>query len=120
MQEKKKRRITVKIVGVHKVNHKFTYFGVLIGSYVDPVFKKLSNILPEESLEWMGPGFIKTFTTLRIGNVTKEPNEKDSYRTRVLWEEAKRRGIDMIEFHMFNMGGDIFLSRYKGKEHEVF
>lgn len=119
MEEKKKKNYC-KDCGGAQVNHKFTYFSVLLGSMVDPWLNRLGSILPEESLEWMGPGFVKTFTTLRLGSVTKKPNEKDSYRTRVLWEEAEKRSIDMQEFHMFNLGGDIFLSRYKGKNMRFF
>jgi D-alanine-D-alanine ligase-like ATP-grasp enzyme len=33
----------------------------------------------------------------------------------VLWSEAIKRGIDMYEFRLFNIGHDIFVSRYKGK-----
>ena len=116
---KKKKNYCVECGGA-QVNHRFTYISVLLGVILDPIIKKLENILPEESTEWMGPGFIKVFTFLGLGKITKKPNEKDSYRARVLWEEAERRGIDMIEFHMFNIGGDIFLSRYKNKNMRFF
>lgn len=116
----KKEKNYCKDCGGAQVNHKFTYIAVLLGKMIDPWFKWMGNILPEESLEWMGPGFIKTMKFLKLGKITKEPNDKDSYRTRVMWEEAQKRGIDMIEFHLFNIGGDMFISRYKGKNMRFF
>jgi hypothetical protein len=115
-----KKKDYCKDCGGAQVNHKFTYIAILLGKVVDPYFKFLNKILPEKSLEWMGPGFVNVMTFLRLGKITKEPTDKNSYRTRVLWEEAERRGIDMIEFHLLNIGGDIFISRYKGKNMRFF
>ncbi len=116
----KKKKNYCKDCGGAQVNHKFTYIAVLLGSFIDPWTMLLERIMPEKSLDWMGPGFIKTLTFLHLGSITKEPNAKDSYRTKVMWEEAKKRGIDLTEFHMFNIGGDIFLSYYKNKDMRFF
>ncbi|MCC6323918.1 hypothetical protein IT400_03970, partial [Candidatus Nomurabacteria bacterium] len=120
MNTDKKKKNYCKDCGGAQVNHKFTYIAVLLGSFIDPWTMLLERIMPEKSLDWMGPGFIKTMTFLRLGSITKEPNDKDSYRTKVMWEEAKKRGIDLTEFHMFNIGGDIFLSYYKNKDMRFF
>lgn len=116
----KKKKNYCKDCGGAQVNHKLTYYGVLFGSFMDPWIQFMGKILPEESLEWIGPGLIKTFKFFGLGTTTSTPSEKNSYRTRVLWEEAQKRGIDMVEFHIFNLGGDIFLSKYKGKDMRFF
>jgi hypothetical protein len=59
---------------------------------------------------------IKALNKLHLGKFTNEPTSEDSGRSVVMWEEAKRRGIAIREFHLFNMGGNLFLAKYKGKE----
>ena len=97
-------------------NHFVSYVSVLLGAIVDPYVRFMEKIIPESFFDWLGSWFIKLLIFLRLGRVTKEPTEKDSGHTRVLWEEAIRRGIEMSEFHLFYIGNDIFLSNYKGGE----
>ena len=82
---------------------------------VDPWTKWMDNIIPERKLEWIGPILTKSLTFLHMGTITTKPNEKDSFRAKVLWEEAIKRGIDMREFHLFGVGNDIFISKFKGE-----
>lgn len=101
--------------GGSQVNHTVVYMSVLLGSIVEPWTNWMGKLIPEESLEWMGPVLTKTLTFLHLGKITKEPKPDDSGRTLVLWEEAKKRGIDMYEFRLFGIGHDIFVSKYKGE-----
>jgi len=101
--------------GGAQVNHKIMYTSILLGSLIDPWTNWMGKLLPESSLEWIGPGLIKTMTFLRLGKITREPLSDDSGRTTVLWEEAKMRGIEMYEFRLFGIGHDIFISKYKGE-----
>ncbi len=119
MKTKKEKKYCPECGG-SQVNHKFLYTSVLLGAIVEPCTNWMGNILPEESMEWMGPGFVNILSFLKIGSVTKEPKTDENYRTQVLWEEAKKRGIDLREFHMFNVGGEIFLSYYKNKNMRFF
>ncbi len=100
--------------GGAQVNHFVNYVSVLLGKLIDPYIGWMGRIMPESAFEFLGPFFIKTMVFLRLGTITREPNDKDSGRTRVLWEEANRRGIEMYEFHLFGIGGEIFISNYKG------
>ena len=101
--------------GGAQVNHGMVYFSLWLSEMVEPWTKWMDNIIPERKLEWMGPILIKVLTTLHLGNITTTPNERDSFRAKVLWEEAIRRGIDLKEFHLFGIGNDIFVSRFKGE-----
>jgi D-alanine-D-alanine ligase-like ATP-grasp enzyme len=75
----------------------------------------MGRLIPEYKFEYITPGLLKTLTFLGLGNITTEPKEDDSYRTRALWEEAIRRGINMYEFRLFGIGHDVFVSNYKGE-----
>jgi cyanophycin synthetase len=113
MQKKSKKQCLD--CGSAPVNHKLMYTSILLGALIDPWTGWMGKIFSESSLEWIGPGLTKTLTFLHIGKITHEPKDDDSARTRVLWEEAKARGIDMYEFRLFGIGHDIFVSNYKGE-----
>ncbi|MDE2031119.1 MAG: hypothetical protein KGI58_02575 [Patescibacteria group bacterium] len=112
----KKKKTYCKDCGGSQVNHKFTYLSILMGALIEPWTNFMSRLIPEEQFEWVGPGLIKTLKFLHLGKITIEPKDDDSNRTRVLWDEATKRGIGMYEFHLFNIGHDIFISNYKGQK----
>jgi len=114
MSEQKKKKYCVDCGGA-QVNHKMVYASLWLSEMIEPWTKWMDNIIPERKLEWIGPILIKILTILHMGTITKSPNEKDSFRAKVLWIEAIKRGIDMREFHLFGMGNDVFISRFKGK-----
>ncbi len=101
--------------GGAQVNHKAVYISIWLSEMIEPWTNWMGRLIPEDKLEWIGPILTKVLTILHIGTVTKEPNDKDSGRARVLWEEASKRGIIMTEFHLFGIGQDIFTSKYKGE-----
>ena len=51
---------------------------------------------------------------LGFGHFSKHSDSKDTLRTKCFWEEAERRGIKMVEFHM-GLIRDAFIAEYKGK-----
>ncbi len=101
--------------GGAQVNHRAVYFSIWLSSMIEPWTSWMNYLIPENKIESIGPVLIKILTILRLGNITKKPNSKDSGRAQVLWEEAIRRGITMEEFHLFGIGTDVFISRYKGE-----
>ena len=56
---------------------------------------------------------------LKLGYWTDKPNEKDTWRTKCFWDEAKRRGIKMREFHLGPIR-DGFVAEYQGKTKNNF
>lgn len=105
--------------GGAQVNHHAVYISILLSIVVEPWTNWMAKIIPEKSLEWIGPILTKFLTFIRLGNITYKPTDKDSGRTKVLWDEAIKRGINMYEFHLFGIGSDIFVSKYK-KEMRFF
>ena len=113
MEDKKTKKHCMDCGGA-QVNHQIVYFSILLGALVDPWTNWMSKIIPESSFDGMGIPLTKTLAFLRLGKITYEPQEDDSGRTRVLWDEAIKRGIKMYEFRLFGIGHDIFVSEYKG------
>lgn len=110
----KKEKIHCIDCGGAPVNHAVTYISILLGAFIDPWTNWMGKIIPESSFDFMGPSLTKILTFLKLGKITYKPENDDSGRTRVLWEEAIKRGIKMYEFRLFGIGHDIFVSDYKG------
>ncbi|MES2930816.1 MAG: hypothetical protein V4665_03485 [Patescibacteria group bacterium] len=115
MQNQKSKKKYCPDCGGSQVNHRMVYTSVFLGTMIEPWTNWMGKILPERSIEWIGPLVIKTLAFLRLGRITTKPEKDDSGRTEVLWTEAIARGIDMREFRLFGIGHDIFISKYKGQ-----
>lgn len=62
------------------------------------------------------PSFFKFLEKIHLGTIAREPDEKTGGRARAFWDEAKKRGIDMWEFRLFNLGRELFVASWKGKQ----
>jgi len=113
MTNKKNKKYCVDCGGA-QVSHPIIYISILLGALVEPWTNWMGKIIPESSFDGIGPFLTKTLTFLKLGKITYKPSDDDSGRTRVLWEEAIKRGIEMYEFRLFGIGHDIFVSKYKG------
>jgi D-alanine-D-alanine ligase-like ATP-grasp enzyme len=111
---KKEKKYCVDCGGA-QVNHRLTYMSIWLNEKIEPWTNWLGYLIPEDKLEFIGPILTKVLCMLHLGNMTTKPNEKDSLRAKVLWDEAIRRGIDMKEFHLFGIGNDVFLTKFKGE-----
>lgn len=102
--------------GEARVNHNVAYISVLLSAIIEPWTNWIGKIIPESSFDWFGSALTKILTFLKLGKITYELQNDDSGRTRVLWEEAINRGINMYEFRLFGIGHNIFVSEYKGEK----
>lgn len=114
MSEQKKKNYCVDCGGA-QVNHRLVYISIWLSDKIEPWTNWMGRWIPEDKIEWIGPILTKILTILHLGNITVALNDKDSLRTKVLWEEALKRGIIMKEFHLFGIGNDIFISKFKGE-----
>jgi D-alanine-D-alanine ligase-like ATP-grasp enzyme len=114
MSEQKKKKYCVDCGGA-QVNHNLAYISIWLSNKIEPWTNWMDNIIPEDKLEWIGPILTKILVILHLGKYISKPEKKDSLRTKVLWEEAIKRGIDMKEFLLFGIGRDIFISKFKGE-----
>lgn len=60
----------------------------------------------------IAPGAARLFAGLGMGEIVTRADDKVNWRTRVLWEEAERRGIVMREFRPFGLPREIFYATY--------
>jgi D-alanine-D-alanine ligase-like ATP-grasp enzyme len=60
----------------------------------------------------MVPAITSFLAAIGLGKIVTKPDEKANWRTRVLWEEAVRRGIVMKEFRPFGISRELFFASY--------
>jgi hypothetical protein len=84
-------------------SHFVAYTSVVLGWVDEPVFDLLQKIFrnfAEKLADKITLPFFNLMVFLKIGYWTNQPNQKDTWRTKCFWDEAKRRGIKMKEFHL--------------------
>lgn len=108
-----------------QVNHVIiktsSYLSLVLKPLLRPLDFLFTRMLPNRSFAWFdiaGPLVIRAFAFLRIGKLEREIGEDDSDRTKALWTEATRRGIDMREYR-FGAIKDLFIAKY-GKHMRCF
>jgi len=106
--------------GPNRVNHLFERLAVTIDWLLQPLYRPLnqfSKITRPLFLLCRGQKLTALLADcllrFRLGYLTDEPNEQDSQRTGCVWEEAKRRGIEMKELHLFKTRHDLFIAKFK-------
>lgn len=62
----------------------------------------------------IAPALFTASAAIGLGTILQKPDEKTTHRTRVIWEEAIRRGIVMREFRPFGLPRNIYFASYKG------
>ncbi len=94
--------------------HALAYISVVL-DYIDgPFFNMMDRIFKttvDTVADMLALPFFNLMVFLRLAHFSDAPDEKDNYRTRCFWEEAKRRGIEMKEFHMGPLR-DVFVAKY--------
>ena len=97
--------------------HMIAYMSVVFGWIDQPLFNLMEIIFKntaEAISNKISLPFFKLMTFLKLGYYSDEPDAKDSWRTKCFWEEAKRRGIKMREFHLGPVR-DGFVAEHNGK-----
>ncbi len=98
--------------------HWVAYLSVVLGYLGQPFFdfmEKLFRNTAEAISNKSSIPFLKFMVFLGFAHFSERPDSKDSLRTKCFWEEAERRGIKMIEFHM-GLIRDAFIAEYRGKK----
>jgi len=84
-------------------NHFVAYMSVILGWIDEPFFDLLDHFFKnfaEKLSNKITLPFFNLMVFLKLGYFSNEPDDKDTWRTKCFWEEAKRRGIKMREFHL--------------------
>lgn len=98
-------------------SHFVAYTSVVLGWFDEPFFDLMEMVFKntaEAISDKISLPFFKLTIFLRLGYFSDKPDDKDTWRTKCFWDEAKRRGIKMQEFHLGPIR-DGFVAEYKGK-----
>lgn len=99
-------------------SHFVAYTSVVLSWIDEPIFNILEQVFKntaESVADAITLPFFKLMVLLGLGHWSEEPDERDTWRTKCFWDEAKRRGIKMREFHLGPIR-DGFVAEYQDKD----
>ncbi|HEY5220697.1 MAG TPA: hypothetical protein VIJ29_00915 [Candidatus Paceibacterota bacterium] len=76
------------------------------------IWRGIKPLLAKARPGRLAPVTARFFAAIGLGEIKTQPDDKVNWRTRVLWEEAERRGIVMREFRPFGLPREIFYATY--------
>lgn len=94
--------------------HWVAYVSVVLGWIDQPFFDLMEKIFKgaaEKIADKITLPFFNLMVFLKLGYFSDQPDNKDTWRTKCFWDEAKRRGIKMKEFHLGPIS-DGFVAEY--------
>lgn len=109
--------------GPTPIPHALAWWSSVIDWFIQPYTRLLDRtwrrLKPHlaRRVKWDRFAFRSMFWLQRlgIGKVVTELKDDHSLRTRALWEEAKRRGIELFEFRPFGRSVELMVARRRGK-----
>lgn len=107
------------------VSHAFFYFDSILSAIVEPHVGWVANRAPsflKKLADWLPPFIFKIFVKNGMAYFSKDPTRAVTFRSRVIWEEAERRGIRMEQLVLWGKALEYyraFLS-VNGSEQEIF
>lgn len=91
-----------------------TFFSV-VSRPIGFIWRKIGGLFIRLPYETLLLSFFKLLIWLRLAKVVQEPDSKVTMRTRVLWDEARARGITMYEIRLFGLARDFCVAEYQGQ-----
>jgi hypothetical protein len=84
-------------------SHFVAYTSVVLGWIDEPMFGLMEHVFKntaERVSDALTLPFFKMMVALKFGRWSHNADDKDTWRTKCFWDEAKRREIIMREFHL--------------------
>ena len=100
------------------VNHTLFYVISLFGMVVDNHILKVTRYAPDfmkDFVDWLMMSFFEILLFLHLADLSEDINKANTFRSRVVWEEARRRDIEMKQVIMFGRPLDQYRVKIKGK-----
>lgn len=105
--------------GNNPVSHRVTWFNELLSVVLMPLNQAIFNqkIVKRtvRVISWLLSPLVYGLEKLNIVTYRDEPSERTSNRAKVLWEEAKARGIKLQSVVVFGRENDSFRAFIKGR-----
>jgi cyanophycin synthetase len=86
-----------------------------IGMPLEAIWIVIRPAIDALQLDRLLPLLYSFLAVLHLGTINETPDEKNLLRAKVIWDEAKRRGIVMKEFRLFGMPRELFWASFQGK-----
>lgn len=100
------------------ISHGLFYFASLLANLFDNQIIKVTKHAPDflkNFVDWLLASFFDIALFLGLARLSSDINQSATFRSRVIWEEAKVRGIDMRQVVMFGKPLDQYRARINGK-----
>jgi len=108
--------------GANPINHRAARVEVSLEMFFDRIFaplqwlhRALEIILAHLHLELLIPPIVTVLSWVGLAKKLHEPQNFDTDRTRVLWQAAKQRHIDLYHVRLFGKPTSIFVAKYEGR-----
>lgn len=101
------------------VAHALFYFDSLVSAVVDPHVSSVARRAPKfikNFADWLINFSFKFFTWVRLARFSEDISRANTFRSRVIWEEALRRGIRMEQLILFGKPIDYYRAWVRGAE----
>ena len=98
----------------HTLHYFLSLFSVAFDNHIGKTVKHAPNFM-REFVDWLLLAFFEILLWLRLAKLSDDINLAKTFRSRVIWEEAKRRGITMRQFIMFGRPIDQYRTRLNGR-----
>ncbi len=118
MRKERKRKEVCPYCGDAPVNHAFSYFGGVVSLFLDPIFESISLLVPKLAVrgaEKFLKGIFQISRLLGAIRLSDDPERAVTLRSRVAWDEARRRGIEMRQVVVFGKPTDNFRAKVNGR-----
>jgi cyanophycin synthetase len=120
LQEPKFKKAACAYCGDAPVPHKLFYTLNLAGDFFDNHVKRIASLSPAilyKFADWFPIVVFKTFVLLRMAKFSSDIDKVKTFRSRVIWEEANRRGIQMKQLILWGKPLDLYNAKLEnGKE----
>jgi cyanophycin synthetase len=116
--EPKVNKSSCSYCGDAAVNHPISFFSNLISVIVDAHATRMVKHAPKfikNMAEWFPVTLFETFAFLKMAKFSSDIEKANTFRSRIIWEEAERRGIPMEQLILFGKPMDHYRARVNGK-----
>ncbi len=99
------------------INHGLFFFASLISMTIDRHVLKVTKNAPDflrNFVDWLLYSFFEILLFFNVIKLSDDINKSTTLRSRVIWEEANRRGIEMKQIIMFGKAIDQYRAKING------
>ncbi len=116
--EPQREKISCIYCGDAPIHHGFFYFSSLIATTFDNHIVKVTRHAPlfmRDFVDWLLATFFEIFLFFHLATLSDDIEQAKTFRSRVIWEEAKRRGIKIQQLMIWGRSLDQYRIIEKGK-----